>query len=162
MRATTAVIATSVLLTLALTGCGSNDDNATAPGAATAASVADLSGLDESTATACTLAENAVLGKAGHDLDLESANQIITAGKTAKSTLVATQTGVLELSVRKAEAAAGNPDEQTLTAQVSTEILKFRTVCQDVDSLKASIPEETTGGSGASADPDEPVDRSVN
>ncbi|MEU4561933.1 hypothetical protein AB0F72_26410 [Actinoplanes sp. NPDC023936] len=161
MRATTAVIATSVLLTLGLTGCASSDETTTAPGAATAASAADLSGLDEGTATACTLAENAVLGNAGHDLDLESASQIVTAGKSAKSTLITTQTGALEFSVRKAQAAAGNPDEQTLTAAVSSEILKFRTVCQDVAALKASIPSASTGGSGASADPDEPVDRSV-
>ncbi|WP_433824846.1 hypothetical protein ACQP2E_22160 [Actinoplanes sp. CA-015351] len=161
MRATTAVIATSVLLTFALTGCASDDGTSTAPGAATAASAADLSGLDESTATACTLAENAVLGRAGHDLDLESANQIITAGKTAKSTMISTQANVLEVSVRKAEASVGDPDEQTLTAAVSTDILKFRTVCQDVEALKASIPKATTGGSGASSDPNEPVDRSV-
>jgi hypothetical protein len=161
MRATTAVIATSVLLSLALTGCASNDDTTAVPGAATATSAMDLSGLDENTATACTMAENAVLGKAGHDLDLESANQIITAGKSAQSTLVATQSNVLELSVRKAEAAVGDPDEQTLTAAVSSEILKFRTVCQDLDAVKAGIPEETTGGSGASADPNEPVDRSA-
>lgn len=154
------MIATSVLLTLALSGCAGTDDTTTAAGAATAASTADLSGLDESTATACTLAEDAVLGRAGHDLNLPSANQIVTAGKTAKSSLVRTQAGVLELSVRNAEAAAGNPDEQTATAAVSTEILKFRTVCQDVDAVKASIPEASTGGAGASADPDEPVDRS--
>ncbi len=156
------MIATSALLALALSGCASNDEPTTAPGAATVASAVDLTGLDEGSATACTLAENAVLGKAGHDLDLESANEIITAGKTSKSSVITIASSVLEFSVRKAEAAAGNPDEQTLTAAVSTEILKFRTVCQDPKTVKAGIASPSTGGSGASSNPDEPVDRSVN
>ena len=174
MRGTT-VIATCTFLALALSGCaGEATDQGAAPvnpgSAATDANSAgstgpdstgpDFTGLDEGTAAACTVAEKAVLGSEGHDLDVSSAKAIVAAARTSKSSLLTTQAAALQYGVSRAEAAAGNPDEAGMVAEVTAAILKFRTVCQDTDALAASVQAPATGGSGASAPVNEPTDRS--
>ncbi|GIF05107.1 hypothetical protein [Actinoplanes siamensis] len=150
MRGSTiAAVATCTLL--AITGCANSEDS---PATATAAGAGpDVAGLDKGTAGACTLADQATRGENGRDLDLATAVDIVALGKTAKSTIVTAATDVLDTSVQKAQAAAGEPDEAVLTAEVSTAILKLRTACQDTDAVKASITTPSTGGGAGSADP---------
>jgi hypothetical protein len=144
MRGSTiAAVATFTLL--AITGCASSDDNAPT---ATAAGAANTAGLDQATAAACTVADQATKGADGRDLNVATAKDIVTLGKTSKSTIITAATAVLDASVQKAQAAAGNPDEPVLVAEVTSAILKFQTACQDTDAVKASI---TKGGKAASA-----------
>ncbi|WIM93377.1 hypothetical protein ACTOB_005354 [Actinoplanes oblitus] len=150
MRGSTiAAVATCTLL--AITGCAKSEDNAPV---ATAAGAANTAGLDQGTAAACTLADQATKGQDGRDLDLATAKDIVTLGNTSKSTIITAATDVLSASLSKAQAAAGNPDEAVLVAEVSSSILKFQTACQDTDAVKASITKESknAGGTGATSD----------
>ncbi|WP_221321744.1 hypothetical protein [Actinoplanes sp. L3-i22] len=158
MRGSTiAAVATCTLL--AITGCANSEE---APTTATAAGAANMAGLDKGTAGACTVAYDATHGQNGRDLDLATAKQIVIYGKTAKSTIVTAATDVLSTVVARAQAAAGNPDEDVLTAEVGTAILKVQTVCQDTDAVKASITTPSTGGEGASAEATSTTDSKVN
>lgn len=158
MRGSTiAALATCTLL--AITGCANSEES---PSPATAgAGAANVAGLDKGTAGACTIASEATQGQNGHDLNVATAQQIIAQGRNSRSTIVTAATDVLSASVAKAQAAAGNPDEAVLTAEVSTAILKLQTACQDTDAVKASITTPSTGGEGASADATA-VDRRAN
>ncbi|BCJ39830.1 hypothetical protein GCM10010168_26900 [Actinoplanes ianthinogenes] len=145
MRGSTiAAVATCTLL--AITGCAKTDDNAPI---ATAGGATSVAGLDKGTAAACTLAEQATKGEDGRDLDLATAKDIVAVGATSKSTIITAATDVLSASLAKAQAAAGEPDEAVLVAEVSSAILKVRTACQDTDAVKASI---TKAGKDSSAE----------
>jgi hypothetical protein len=158
MRGSTiAAVATCTLL--AITGCANSEE---APTTATAAGAANMAGLDKGTAGACTVAADATHGQNGRDLDLATATQIVAFGRTAKSTIVTAATDVLATSVAKAQAAAGEPDEDVLTAEVGSAILKVQTVCQDTDAVKASITTPSTGGEGASAGATRSTDSKAN
>jgi hypothetical protein len=152
MRGSTiAAVATCTLL--AITGCANSEQT---PPTATAAGAANVAGLDKGTAEACTTADQATRGENGRDLDLATATDIVAVGKTSKSTIITAATDVLSSALLKAQAAAGEPDEAVLTAEVSTAILKFRTACQDTDAVKASITKaskNSKGGTGASDEP---------
>ncbi|MBB4743722.1 hypothetical protein BJY16_007181 [Actinoplanes octamycinicus] len=160
MRGSTiAAVATCTLL--AITGCAKTDDNAPV---ATAGGAANVAGLDKGTAAACTLAEQATKGEDGRDLDLATAKDIVAVGSTSKSTIITAATDVLAASLAKAQAAAGNPDEAVLVAEVSSSILKVRTACQDTDAVKASITKASkdTGETGATSDSTSATDGKVN
>lgn len=159
MRGSTiAAVATCTLL--AITGCANSEDTPTS--ATAGAGAANVAGLDKGTAGACTIASQATHGEDGRDLDLETGKAIIAVGRTSKSTIVTAATDLLSTAVSKAQAAAGNPDEAVLTAEVSTAILKLQTVCQDTDAVKASITTPSTGGEGASATATSATDSKVN
>jgi hypothetical protein len=154
MRGSTiAAVATFTLL--AITGCANSEET---PSTATAAGAANMAGLDQGTADACTTADQATRGENGRDLDMTSAKEIVTLGQTSKSTIITAATDVLSSAVQKAHAAAGNPDEAVLTAEVSAAILKFQTACQDTDAVKASITKASkdSGDEAGSADPTAP------
>ncbi|MEV0896082.1 hypothetical protein [Actinoplanes sp. NPDC049802] len=138
MRGTiTAAVFASTLL--AISGCATPGEPAGS--AATAAPTVSISGLDDATASACTLANQATLGQDGYDFDVATANQIVTLGKQSKSTLITAATNVVEQSARQAEAAAGDSEEATHLAELRAAMLKFQTVCQNVDALTVSIQE---------------------
>ena len=132
----TAAVLTSTLLVIS--GCATSTAESAAP-AATAAPTVTVSGLDEATATACGIANHTTLGEDGYDFDVATAKQIVALGKTSKSTVVLAAANGLELPTRQAEAAAGQPEEATHLAQLRSAMLKFQTVCQDVDALLGSI-----------------------
>ncbi|GIF14252.1 hypothetical protein [Actinoplanes teichomyceticus] len=149
MRGSTiAAVATCTLL--AITGCANSEESA-ATSAATAAAAANVAGLDKGTAGACTVADQATRGEDGRDLDLATAKEIVSLGKTSRSTIITAATEVLDRALQKAQAAAGEPNEAVLTAEVSSAILKVQTACQDTDAVKASItsPSQTSGSEGA-------------
>jgi hypothetical protein len=154
---TVAALVTCTLL--AITGCANREET---PTAATAAGAANVAGFDQGSAGACTIAADATRGQNGRDLDLATASQIITMGRTSRSTVITAATDVLSSAAAKAQAAAGNPDEAVLTAELSTAILKLQTVCQDADAVKAAITTPSTGGEGASAATTSPLDRKAN
>ncbi|WP_436531042.1 hypothetical protein [Actinoplanes sp. HUAS TT8] len=159
MRGSTiAAVATCTLL--AITGCANNSEDT--PTTATAAGAANMAGLDKGTAAACTMASQATHGENGRDLDLATAKQIVTLGRTSRSTIVTAATDVLSSAVSQAQAAAGDPNEAVLTAEVGTAILKLQTACQDTDAVKASITTPSTGGEGASAEATSAIDNKVN
>ncbi|GAA1607823.1 hypothetical protein [Actinoplanes couchii] len=134
---TTAAIATGILL--AISGCASNGSSVEP--AATAAPMVTVSGLDEATATVCGMANHATLGEDGYDLDVATANKIITVGEDSKSTVVTSAVNLLKLTVRNAESVAGEPGEAAYVAQIRTQLLKLQTTCQNVDALVTSIQE---------------------
>lgn len=145
-RSTTAAVALTTLL--GLFGCASTSETAE-PGAAPT-TPALTAGLDEGTHNACVLAGQATLGEGGRDLDVATARDIISAGKTSESSLITSAVNVLESTTSSAEATAGTPDQAAHLAEVSAAILKVQTVCKDVEALKSSI--ETPGaGGGAEA-----------
>ncbi len=152
MRGSTiAAVATCTLL--AITGCANSEDT---PTSATAAGAANMAGLDDGAAGACTIADEAVRGQNGRDLDVATANKIVSLGKTSASTIITAASDLLGGAVQRAQAAAGNPDEAVLVAEVSSAILKFQTSCQDTDAVKASMTkagETTSGGAGSAEDP---------
>jgi hypothetical protein len=151
---TIAAVVTCTLL--AITGCANSEES---PNTATAAGAADVAGLDKGTAGACTIAYDATHGQNGRDLDVATATQIISQGKTSRSTIVTASTDALSAAVAKARAAAGEPDEDVLKAEVSNAILKLQTACQDTDAVKASITTPSTAGEGASTESTSAVDR---
>ncbi len=135
---TTAAVLTSTLL--AISGCATTTGQSAAP-AATAAPAVTISGLDEATANACGIANQATLGKDGYDFDVATAKQIIALGETSKSTVITAAANILELPTRQAEGSAGEPEEAAHLAELRSAMLKFQTVCQDVDGLVGSIQE---------------------
>jgi hypothetical protein len=138
MRAkTTVAVVTSTLL--AISGCATSGQSA-AP-AATAAPAVSISGLDEATAAVCGIANQATLGEGGYDFDVATANQIVTLGKTSKSTVITAAANVLSVPTLQAQAAAGQPEEAAHLAELRSAMLKFQTICQDVDALVVSIQE---------------------
>ncbi|GLW27649.1 hypothetical protein [Actinoplanes regularis] len=160
MRGSTiAAVATCTLL--AITGCANSEET---PTTATAAGAANMAGLDNGTAGACTVADQAVRGQNGRDLDVATAKQIVTLGKTSESTIITAASDLLAGAVQRAESAAGNPDEAVLVAGVSSAILKFQTSCKDTDAVKASMTKagENTGGGAGSADDPSVTDAKVN
>lgn len=134
---TTAAVVTSTLL--AISGCATPGQ--TAAPAATAAPAVTISGLDQATATTCGIAAYATHGEGGYDLDVATAKQLVTVGKQSKSSLITATINVLELAVRHAESAAGQPQEATHAEEVRSAILKVQTVCQNVGALTASVQE---------------------
>ncbi|WP_043511947.1 MULTISPECIES: hypothetical protein [unclassified Actinoplanes] len=149
MRGSTiAAVATFTLL--AITGCANSDNT---PTTATAAGAANTAGLDKGSAGACTVADQATRGENGRDLDLATAKDIVAFGRTSRSTIVTAATDVLSAALDKAQAAAGEPDELVLKAEVGNAILKVQTVCKDPDAVKASITTPSTGGAGGSNEP---------
>ncbi|MEU4160105.1 hypothetical protein [Actinoplanes sp. NPDC026670] len=132
---TTAAVVTSTLL--AMSGCATSGQSVDP--AATAAPAVTISGLDEATATVCGIANQATLGEGGYDFDVATANQIVTVGNTSKSTVITSAANVLSVSTRQAQASAGQPEEAAHLAELRTAILKFQTICQDVDALVGSI-----------------------
>ncbi|GAA2703534.1 hypothetical protein [Actinoplanes palleronii] len=158
MRGSTiAAVATFTLL--AITGCANSDESAPA---ATAAGSANMAGFDKGTAGACTVADQATHGEEGRDLDLATARDIVTFGKTSKSTIITAATEVLNSSVAKAQAAAGEPNEAVLTAEVSSAILKVQTVCKDTEAVKASITTPSTVSDSEDATPGTVTDTKAN
>ncbi|WP_433795757.1 hypothetical protein [Actinoplanes sp. CA-252034] len=138
MRAmTTVAVVTSTLL--AISGCATSGQSVEP--AATAAPAVSISGLDEATAAVCGIAHQATLGEGGHDFDVTTANQIVTLGKNSKSTIITAAANVLSVSTRQAQSAAGQPEEASHLAELRTAMLKFQTICQDVDALVVSIEE---------------------
>ncbi|GGN43311.1 hypothetical protein FHR83_001820 [Actinoplanes campanulatus] len=138
MRGTTiAAVFASTLL--AISGCATPGEPVGS--AATAAPTVSISGLDNATASACTVANQATLGQDGYDFDIATANQIVTLSKQSKSTLITAAANVVEQPLRKAEATAGEFEQATHLAELRTVMLKFQTVCQDVDALTVSIQE---------------------
>ncbi|MFI1995179.1 hypothetical protein [Actinoplanes sp. NPDC020271] len=150
------IAAVAACTLLAITGCANSDNN---PDTATAAGAANVAGLDKGSAGACTIAYDATHSQNGRDLDVATATQIISVGKTSRSTIITAATDVLSGAVAKAQAAAGEPDEDVLKAEVSSAILKLQTACQDTDAVKANITTPSTGGGGASAEATSAVDR---
>ncbi|SDT33739.1 hypothetical protein [Actinoplanes derwentensis] len=132
---TTAAIVAGTLL--AISGCASTGQ--TVEPAATAVPAVTVSGLDEATATVCGMASHATLGEDGYDLDVATANKIITVGNDSKSTVITSAVNVLKLTVRNAESVAGEPGEASYIAEVRTQLLKLQTTCQNVDALVTSI-----------------------
>lgn len=132
---TTAAVLTSTLL--AISGCASTGQPVEP--AATAAPAVTISGLDEATATVCGIANQATLGEGGYDFDVATANRIVTVGRESKSTVITAATNVLSASAQQAQASAGQPEEAAHLAELRTAILRFQTVCQDVDALVGSI-----------------------
>ncbi|HWS32250.1 MAG TPA: hypothetical protein VN408_05845 [Actinoplanes sp.] len=132
---TTAAIVTSTLL--AISGCASTGQ--TVEPAATAVPAVTISGLDEATATVCGMASKATLGEDGYDLDVATANKIITVGDDSKSTIIISALNVLKLTVRNAENVAGEPTEASFVAEIRTQLLKLQTTCQNEDALVTSI-----------------------
>lgn len=143
-RSTTAALALSTLL--GLVGCASTSESAAPGGAPTTPAVTP--GLDEGTHLTCTLAGQATLGQDGRDLNVATAKDIVTAGRTSQSVLITSAVNVVESAALRAEAAAGTPDEAAIVAEVKAAILKVQTVCQDVPSLKSSIESPGAGGGG--------------
>ncbi|WP_143134150.1 hypothetical protein [Actinoplanes philippinensis] len=138
MRAmTTVAVVTSTLL--AISGCATSGQSVEP--AATAAPAVSISGLDEATASVCGIAQQATLGEGGYDFDVPTATQIVTLGKNSKSTIITAAANVLSVSTRQAQASAGQPEEATHLAELRTAMLKFQTICQDVDALVVSIEE---------------------
>lgn len=137
MRGTTiAAIATATLL--AISGCASTGQSTGS--AATAVPTVTVSGLDAATATVCGMASKATLGEDGYDLDIATANKIITVGDGSKSTIILSALNVLKLTVRNAESVAGEPTEASHLAEIRTQLLKLQTTCQNEAALVSSIP----------------------
>jgi hypothetical protein len=113
-----------------------------------------MAGFDKGTAGACTVAGQATHGEEGRDLDLATARDIVTLGRTSKSTIITSAAERLDSSVQKAQAAAGEPNEAVLVAEVSTAILKVQTACQDTKAVKASITTASTASGSADATTD--------
>ncbi|MFC4072636.1 hypothetical protein [Actinoplanes subglobosus] len=134
---TTVAVVTSTLL--AISGCATSGQSV-AP-AATAAPAVSISGLDEATAAVCGIANQATLGEGGYDFDVATANQIVTLGKSSKSTVITAAANILSVSTLQAQASAGEPEEAAHLAELRTAMLKFQTICQDVDALVVSIEE---------------------
>ncbi|MEU4626617.1 hypothetical protein AB0G04_42370 [Actinoplanes sp. NPDC023801] len=141
MRGTsTAAVLTSTLLVIS--GCATSGQSV-AP-AATAAPAVTISGLDAATAEACGISHQATLGQGGYDFDVATASRIVTLGRTSKSTIITAAAAVLEVPVRQAQVAAGEPEEAGHLAELRTAMLKFETICQDADALVVSIEESRT------------------
>ncbi|WP_146169554.1 hypothetical protein [Actinoplanes italicus] len=136
----TVAVLTSTLLVI--TGCATSGQSV-AP-AATAAPAVTISGLDEATAEVCGISHQATLGEGGYDFDVATATRIVTLGKASKSTIITAAAAVLEVPVRQAQAAAGEPTEAGHLAELRTAMLKFQTICQDADALVGSIEESRT------------------
>ncbi|MDI6102438.1 hypothetical protein QLQ12_27845 [Actinoplanes sp. NEAU-A12] len=97
--------------------------------------------MDEATATACGISNHATLGKGGYDFDVATAKQIVALGETSKSTVITAAANVLELPTRQAESSVGQPEEAAHLAELRSAMLKFQTVCQDVDAIIGSVQE---------------------
>ncbi|MEV4276359.1 hypothetical protein [Actinoplanes xinjiangensis] len=138
MRAMTTVAVVASTL-LAISGCATSGPSG-AP-AAPAAPAVTASGLDEATAAVCGIANQATLGEGGYDFDVATASQIVTLGQDSKSTVITAAANVLSVPTRQAQAAAGQPEEASHLAELRTAMLKFQTICQDVDALVVSIQE---------------------
>jgi hypothetical protein len=132
---TTVAVVTSTLL--AISGCATSGQPADP--ADTPAPAASIKGLDEATSAVCGIANQATLGEGGYDFDVATATQIVTLGKTSKSTLITAAANVLSVSTRQAQSSAGDPEEAGHLAELRTAMLRFQSVCQDVDALVVSI-----------------------
>jgi hypothetical protein len=141
----TVAVLTSTLLVIS--GCATSGQSV-AP-AATAVPAVTISGLDPATAEVCGISHQATLGEGGYDFDVATASQIVSLGKTSKSTVITAAAAVLEVPVRQAQASVGEPDEEGHLAALRTEMLKFQTLCQDEEALVVSIEESKTSRDAA-------------